>query len=174
MGCRRGRAVLAAKNPLRIRIPRPAQTSRRPTARYSAPLALRERRSSALSSRPEVENPPRYYRCKFGTTKCMVNMRRLHSAIPKCQRLDGAIGGSKRLIARKGAAQDPNRRAQEKRALIALLRETVNYARYPLAPRLDPLKAILAKLDPPPPQPEPRPPLPPSLTPTHGRGRRRR
>jgi hypothetical protein len=63
---------------------------------------------------------------------------------------------------------------EEKRALIALLRETVDYARYPLAPRLDPLKAILAKLDPPPPQPAPRPPLPPSLAPPHGRGRRRR
>ena len=63
---------------------------------------------------------------------------------------------------------------EEKRALIALLHKTLDYARYPLAPRLDPLKAILAKLDPPPPQPEPRPPLPPSLAPTHGRGRRRR
>lgn len=48
--------------------------------------------------------------------------------------------------------------ADEKRALIALLRETL--ARFPLAPRLDPLKAILAKLDPPPPQPAPLPPLP--------------
>jgi hypothetical protein len=60
---------------------------------------------------------------------------------------------------------------EEKRALIALL---LDYARYPLAPRFDPLKAILAKLDPPPPQPEPQPPLPPSLAPTHGRDRRRR
>jgi hypothetical protein len=38
---------------------------------------------------------------------------------------------------------------EEKRALIALLKRTLEYARYPLAPRLDPLKAILAKLDPP-------------------------
>jgi hypothetical protein len=27
------------------------------------------------------------------------------------------------------------------------LRQTIDYARYPLAPRLDPLKSILAKLD---------------------------
>jgi hypothetical protein len=37
---------------------------------------------------------------------------------------------------------------EEKRALIAALRETLDYARFPLAPRLDPLKAILAKLEP--------------------------
>jgi hypothetical protein len=43
-------------------------------------------------------------------------------------------------------------RDEEKRALIALLKRTLEYARYPLAPRLDPLKAVLAKLDPPPPK----------------------
>jgi hypothetical protein len=36
---------------------------------------------------------------------------------------------------------------EEKRALIALLRETLEHARFPLAPRWDPLKAILAKLE---------------------------
>jgi hypothetical protein len=46
---------------------------------------------------------------------------------------------------------------EEKRALIALLKRTLEYARFPLAPRLDPLKAILAKLDPP--APAPLPPL---------------
>jgi hypothetical protein len=61
----------------------------------------------------------------------------------------------------------------EKRALIALLRETLEYARFPLAPRLDPLKAILAKLEPPPPRPAPRPPLP-AAGPRVGRGRQRR
>jgi hypothetical protein len=63
---------------------------------------------------------------------------------------------------------------EEKRALIALLRETLEYARFPLAPRLDPLKAILVKLDPPPPKPEPLPPLRPGMGPTHGRHRQRR
>ena len=62
----------------------------------------------------------------------------------------------------------------EKRALIALLRQTLDYARFPRAPRLDPLKAILEKLDPPPPQPEPRPPLPAYAGPRVGRGRWRR
>jgi hypothetical protein len=62
---------------------------------------------------------------------------------------------------------------EEKRALIALLKRTLEYARFPLAPRLDPLKAILAKLDPPTPQPEPLPPLRPGLAPTHGQRRRR-
>jgi hypothetical protein len=37
---------------------------------------------------------------------------------------------------------------EEVLALTRLLRQTLDYARYPLAPRLDPLKAILAKLDP--------------------------
>jgi hypothetical protein len=35
----------------------------------------------------------------------------------------------------------------ERAALIRLLRQTLDYARFPLAPRLDPLKAILAKLE---------------------------
>ena len=58
---------------------------------------------------------------------------------------------------------------EEKQALIALLRRTLEYGRYPLAPRLDPLKAILAKLDPPPPQPAPLPSLP-AAGPRVGRG----
>ncbi len=57
--------------------------------------------------------------------------------------------------------------AEEKAALIALLKRTLEYARYPLAPRLDPLKAILAKLEPPPPQPAPLPPLPAGAGPRH-------
>jgi hypothetical protein len=61
----------------------------------------------------------------------------------------------------------------EKEALIALLKRTIEYARFPLAPRLDPLKAILAKLDPPPPQPESLPPLPSGAASRVGRGRRR-
>jgi hypothetical protein len=44
---------------------------------------------------------------------------------------------------------------EEERAPIALLRRTLEYARYTLAPRLDTLKAILARLDPPKPAPAP-------------------
>jgi hypothetical protein len=64
--------------------------------------------------------------------------------------------------------------ADERAALIALLRRTIDEARYPLAPRLDPLKAILAKLEPSPPSARaPLPPLRPGMGPTHGQGRRR-
>ncbi len=47
----------------------------------------------------------------------------------------------------------------EKQALARLLRNTIDEARYPLSPRLVPLKAILTKLDPPEPRLEPPPPL---------------
>jgi hypothetical protein len=63
---------------------------------------------------------------------------------------------------------------EEAAALTRHLREALDYARYPLAPRLDPLKAILAKLEPPKPQPERLPPLKPGMGPTHGQKRRRR
>ena len=63
--------------------------------------------------------------------------------------------------------------ADEPKALITLLRQTLDYAAFPFAPRLDPLKAILAKLDPPKPK-EPRPPLQPGLSPSHGQRRRQR
>lgn len=42
----------------------------------------------------------------------------------------------------------------EERALVRLLRSTIDEACYPLAPRYDPLRTILAMLEPPPPQPE--------------------
>src|SRR5262249_33375258 len=64
--------------------------------------------------------------------------------------------------------------AEEKAALIALLKRTLDYARYPYSPRHDPLKAILAKLVPPAPIPEPKPPLRPGMGPSVGRGRRSR
>jgi len=54
------------------------------------------------------------------------------------------------------------------------LRRTLDEARFPYSPRLDPLKAILAKLDPPKPRPEPLPPLRPGMGPTHGQRRGRR
>jgi hypothetical protein len=62
----------------------------------------------------------------------------------------------------------------EKAALVAHLRHALEYDPFPFAPRIDPLKAILAKLDPPTPQPEPLPPLKPGMGPRVGRGRWRR
>jgi hypothetical protein len=59
----------------------------------------------------------------------------------------------------------------ETRALVAHLRHALEYAPFPFAPRLDPLKAILAKLDPQPPRPEPLPPLKPGMGARVGRGR---
>ena len=59
----------------------------------------------------------------------------------------------------------------EARALAAHLRHALEYDPFPFAPRLDPLKAILAKLEPPQPQPEPLPPLKPGMGPRVGRGR---
>ena len=47
----------------------------------------------------------------------------------------------------------------ETAALVQLLRRTIGDDRYPLSPRLAPLKAILAKIDPPKPRPELPPPL---------------
>jgi hypothetical protein len=62
----------------------------------------------------------------------------------------------------------------EKLALVAHLRHALEYDPFPFAPRLDPLKAILEKLEPPAPKPDPLPPLRPGLVPTRGRGRWRR
>jgi hypothetical protein len=56
---------------------------------------------------------------------------------------------------------------------LALLRRAIDHVPYPRAPRLRPLKAILAKLEPPPPRPEPLPPLPIGAAPRLRRGRRR-
>jgi hypothetical protein len=64
--------------------------------------------------------------------------------------------------------------AEEREALIGLLRRAIDEARYPFSHRYDPIKAILAKLDPPSPKSEPLPPLRPGMGPTHGQGRRRR
>jgi hypothetical protein len=64
--------------------------------------------------------------------------------------------------------------AEERAALIGLLRRALDEARYPFSRRYDPLKAILAKLDPPTPRPAPLPSLRPGMGPTHGQGRRRR
>jgi hypothetical protein len=47
----------------------------------------------------------------------------------------------------------------EKVALIALLKRTINDDRYPLSPRITVLRRILAKLEPPKPAPAPLPPL---------------
>ena len=45
----------------------------------------------------------------------------------------------------------------EKTALLALLKRTINDDRYPLSPRIGQLRGILAKLQPPQPAPAPRP-----------------
>jgi hypothetical protein len=63
----------------------------------------------------------------------------------------------------------------EKQALIALLRHTLDEACFPYSPRLDPLKAILAKLEPPPvrePVPPPKVYAPPRAKLSQRRGRR--
>jgi len=63
---------------------------------------------------------------------------------------------------------------EERGALVQILRRALDYDPFPHAPRLDPLKAILEKLEPQPARPEPLPPLRPGMGPTHGQGRRRR
>ena len=63
---------------------------------------------------------------------------------------------------------------EEHRALVRLLRRSIDEDRFPLAPRHAPIKAILAKLEPPIPKAEPLPPLKPGMGPHVGRGRRRR
>jgi hypothetical protein len=63
---------------------------------------------------------------------------------------------------------------EENAALTAAARKVIDEDRYPLSPRLRPLKAALAKLDPasaPKPKPEPKPPLPEA--PARSRGGRR-
>ena len=63
----------------------------------------------------------------------------------------------------------------EKLALAELLGSTIENARYPLSPRLAPLKAILAKLsNRPVPRPEPRPPLNAAMARSGAERRRRR
>jgi hypothetical protein len=63
---------------------------------------------------------------------------------------------------------------EEAAALAQLLRRAINEDRYPLSPRLAPLKAILAKVDPPQPPSEPLPPLRASDAPSAAGRRRRR
>jgi hypothetical protein len=63
--------------------------------------------------------------------------------------------------------------AKKRRPLVRHLRQAIDYPRYPLAPRLDPLKSILAKLGPPALKTEPLRPLKPGVGPNRGQGRRR-
>jgi hypothetical protein len=58
--------------------------------------------------------------------------------------------------------------AEERQGLIGLLRWAIDEARYPYSRRYNPIKAILAKLDPPP------LPAPAGGGPRVARGRRRR
>jgi hypothetical protein len=63
---------------------------------------------------------------------------------------------------------------EEHRALVRLLRPSIDEDRFPLAPRHAPIKAILAKLEPATPKADPLPPLKPGLAPSRGRGSLRR
>ena len=63
---------------------------------------------------------------------------------------------------------------EEHRALVRLLRRSIDEDRFPLAPRRAPIRAILAKLEPPTPKADPLPPLKPGLAPNVGRRARRR
>jgi hypothetical protein len=63
---------------------------------------------------------------------------------------------------------------EELAAVASAVRRTLDEDRYPLAPRLGPLRSALAKLNPasaPKPPPAPKPPLPEA--PARGRGGRR-
>jgi hypothetical protein len=62
----------------------------------------------------------------------------------------------------------------EAEALAQELGGTINYARYPLSPRIQTLKAILAKLRPEPARPAPLPPRRHYEPPSKGRYSRRR
>ena len=61
---------------------------------------------------------------------------------------------------------------EEAEALATFLRTKLGEERFPMAPRLAPIRAVLDKLAPSPPKPEPKPPLPDGSRIT-GRGRRR-
>jgi hypothetical protein len=61
--------------------------------------------------------------------------------------------------------------ADEKSALVALVKRTIAEDRYPFSPRIRPLRAILAKLEPPKPTlPPPRYYAPPRATAKQRRG----
>jgi hypothetical protein len=66
----------------------------------------------------------------------------------------------------------------EKAALVELLREAIATDRFPLSPRIQKLRAVLDKLEPPAPRPEPFPAPKPIGEPSHvlakRKGRRRR
>jgi hypothetical protein len=47
----------------------------------------------------------------------------------------------------------------ERAAVVAALRKLVDADKFPLSPRLKPLKSALAKLDPPKPKAPPKPPI---------------
>ena len=62
---------------------------------------------------------------------------------------------------------------EEKLALVALVRRTIDADRYPLSPRIRELRGILGKLEGPRPAPAPLPPLKRYEPPSRGRYRRR-
>jgi hypothetical protein len=62
----------------------------------------------------------------------------------------------------------------ERAELIRVLRQIVEYDRFPLSPRVKALRSILEKLEPPAPKPEPLPPMRPPGEPTLAQQRKRR
>jgi hypothetical protein len=63
--------------------------------------------------------------------------------------------------------------SDEKVALVALLKRTIDGDRYPLSPRIGMLRGILARLEPPKPAPAPLPPLKAYAPPRHTAKQRR-
>jgi hypothetical protein len=61
----------------------------------------------------------------------------------------------------------------EKVALVALLKRSIDEDRFPLSPRIGVLRGILAKLEPPRPAPAPVPPLKVYAPPRHSAKQRR-
>jgi hypothetical protein len=61
----------------------------------------------------------------------------------------------------------------EKTALTALLKRTIDADHYPLSPRIRVLRGILARLEPPKPAPAPQPPLK-AYAPPRGSAKQRR
>jgi hypothetical protein len=71
-----------------------------------------------------------------------------------------------------GTGEPLNLTEEERAALTRLVRRAIDEDRYPMAPRLDPLKAILAKLEPSKLAAPLPPPLPAGAGPSSGRYRR--
>jgi hypothetical protein len=91
---------------------------------------------------------------------------------------DAAVGAladsSQKVNAPMWGAMNLELSDQESEALARLLRNAIDDDRYPLSPRVQTLKAILAKIRPEPAREPPPPPQRPLEPPSKGRFRRRR